>query len=262
MTERDDLVTIHHDAGASVITINRPDRLNAIDPPTREALIGALHEADLAPETQSIVLTGAGRAFCAGGDVNALGDNNQFGTAGRVQTRGKVLMETLVRLEKPLITRVNGAAVGLGATIALMGDIIIMSEDAKIGDRHVNVGLVAGDGSVAIWPQLIGLHKTKELLLTGRLVDGREALAMGLCSHAVPAAELDRAVAGFVDQFAQLPPYSLRATKVSLNKDLELAISRLVDLSLAYEHLSMAKEDHAEAIAAFQEKRPGRFTGR
>lgn len=258
----DDKVIIERRGGVSYITLNRPEVRNAIDWETREQLIEALVEADAEEGSGVIVLSGAGKGFCAGGDANALGKNNEFGTRGRVQTRGKVLVETIARLEKPLIARINGDAVGLGATLALLADITIMVEDARIGDPHVKIGLVAGDGSVAVWPELVGLNVAKRYLLTGELLNGSEAGGIGLVTHSVDESELDAKVESYVQRFNSLPPYALRATKVALNKRLEREVVHSIDLSLAYEHLSMAKEDHAEAVQAFQEKRVGRFSGR
>lgn len=246
----------------SVVTLNRPDRLNAIDPPTHDLLKERLVEADLNPNTRVIVLTGAGRAFCAGGDVKGMEGKSSFGRADRVLTVGRDLIDAIIRLEKPVISMVNGVAVGLGATIALMTDIVYMSDQARIGDRHVNVGLVAGDGGAAIWPLLVGPSRAKEFLMTGRLIDADDAAAMGLVSRAVPADELRAQVFRLAEELAALPPYAVRATKASINKSLQLTAAQVLDLSLAYEHLSMKTEDHQEAVRAFTEKRPGQYTGR
>ncbi|MBC2932091.1 enoyl-CoA hydratase/isomerase family protein [Nocardioides sp. zg-1228] len=257
-----DATVLHERLGqVSMITINRPERRNALDPATHLELRRALQEADLDPATRVIVLTGAGQGFCAGGDVKEMAGKDSYGSKDRVLSVGRDLIDILLRLEKPIVAMVNGAAVGLGATIALMCDIVYMADDARIGDRHVNVGLVAGDGGAVVWPLLIGPGRAKEHLLTGRLIDGREAAAMGLVSRAVPAAELRAEVLALAEELAAQPPYALRATKASINKAIQATANQVLDLSLAYEHLSMRTADHQEALSARAEGRPGVYTG-
>lgn len=255
-------VTTLRTGSVSTVTINRPERLNAIDPQTHVALREHLVAADRDPQTRVIVLTGAGRAFCAGGDVKSMEGENQFANSERVHSLGRQLIDVMVRLEKPVIAKVNGAAVGLGATIALMSDIVYMAQGAQIGDRHVNVGLVAGDGGAVIWPLLIGPSRAKEMLMTGRMLSGDEASAMGLVSRVVPADELDVVVSSLAEELAAQPPYAVRATKLAVNKVLEASVAQVLDVSLAYEHLSMRTEDHQEALRAFAEGRRGVYTGR
>jgi len=260
MTEQ---TVVHRRHGrVSVVTLNRPERLNAINPDTHRRLRSVLQEADLDPETRVIVLTGAGKAFCAGGDVKEMIGKDNFGGDARVLSVGRDLIDAMVRIEKPLVAMVNGAAVGLGATIALMCDITYLSDQARIGDRHVNVGLVAGDGGAAIWPLLVGPSRAKEYLLTGRLLSAQEAVDMGLVSRAVPADQLETVVMELAEEIASLPPYAVRATKASINKMIQSNVAQILDLSLAYEHLSMKSADHREAVQAFVERRPGTYTGR
>lgn len=244
------------------VTLNRPDRLNALDPATHLQLQRTLTEADVDPDTRVIVLTGSGRAFCAGGDVKGMAGKDSFGAAGRVLSTGRDLVDTILRLEKPIIAMVNGVAVGLGATIALLCDIVQMAGSARIGDRHVNVGLVAGDGGSMIWPLLIGPARAKEYLMTGRLIEAADAERMGLVSRVVDDDSLADSVTALADELAALPPYAVRATKLSINKYLQQSAGQILDLSLAYEHLSMKTEDHQEALSAFAEKRSGTYTGR
>lgn len=248
--------------GVATITFNRPELMNAVDVETHLALQEALKSADFDDDVAVIVLTGAGKAFCAGGDISGMKGESSFGDGSRVHSVGRHLIELLVQIEKPLIAKVNGAAVGLGATIALYCDIVYMSSTARIGDRHVNVGLVAGDGGAAIWPLLIGPAKAKELLMTGRLLSGSEAARIGLVSDCVEPDELDERVEELASHLASLPPYAVRATKLSVNKLVHDSMLKAFDLSLAYEHLSMKSDDHQEAVSAFLEKRRGVYTGR
>ncbi len=245
-------VRLERDGPVSIITLNRPERRNAIDFDTNLLLAATLQRADEDPDTRVIVLTGEGTGFCAGGDVKGMVGSTSFGPAGRpyVFTPGRDLIKAFLRVEKPLIAMVNGAAAGLGATIALMSDVVVMADEAIIGDRHVIVGLVAGDGGAAIWPLLIGPARAKEFLMTGRFISGQEAAAMGLVSTSVPLVDLRKTVMALALEMAALPPYAVMATKAAVNRALEVAVLNVLDTSLAYEHLSMATEDHQLALRA------------
>jgi enoyl-CoA hydratase len=155
----------------------------------------------------------------------------------------------------------NGAAAGLGATIALLCDIIIADEKAVIGDPHVKVGLVAGDGGAVIWPQLIGYARAKEYLMTGDLIKAPKAAEMGLINYAVPAAELDAKVAEMVAKLQASPKHAVRWTKVVTNQPLRVLVQQLMDASIPYETLSNMAKDRAEAVAAVREKRLPKLTG-
>jgi enoyl-CoA hydratase len=174
----------------------------------------------------------------------------------------KQIIFTLLDCEKPIIAKVNGHATGLGATIALFCDVIFASEAAKIGDPHVSVGLVAGDGGAVIWPQLIGYARAKEYLMTGKLMSAAEAARIGLINHAVPATELDAQVRDFADHLAAGAIKAIKWTKMSVNIGLKQLASSIMDASLAYEAMSNVTVDHQEAVHAFREKRKPLFTGR
>jgi enoyl-CoA hydratase len=160
-----------------------------------------------------------------------------------------------------VICRLNGAAVGLGATIALMCDVIVAEEAAKIGDPHVKVGLVAGDGGALIWPALIGMARAREMLLTGDLVSGAEAARIGLVNHAVAPDQLDAKVAEVAGKILGNPRWAMRWTKTVMNQQLRQAANLMADSAVAYEMLSNALADRAEAVAAFKERRPPRLSG-
>ena len=160
-----------------------------------------------------------------------------------------------------MIAKVNGAAVGLGATIALFCDLIYAADNAKIGDPHVKVGYVAGDGGAVIWPQLIGYARAKEYLLTGDLLTGAEAARIGLINRALPADQLDAAVDEIAQKLANGASRAIQWTKLSVNTTLKQVAQQVMDASLAYEALSNLTKDHQEAVNAFREKRAPRFTG-
>jgi len=168
----------------------------------------------------------------------------------------------MLECDKPIIARVNGHAVGLGATIAVLCDIIIAADHAKIGDPHVNAGLVAGDGGALIWPQLIGFARAKEYLFTGDLMTAAEAERIGLINHVVPADQLDEKVYELARRLAGGAMRSIRWTKQAINIPLRQLAHSMMDLSLSLETQSNLSKDHQEAVWAFAQKRRPNFTGR
>ena len=244
------------------VTLNDPLRMNAIG----ERMHGELATIflDIAKDTTSsiVVLTGAGRAFSAGGDIARMqAVVNDPGLFDKDVAGAKQLIFSLLDLQKPLIAKINGPAVGLGATLALFCDMSFMADTARIGDPHVSIGLVAGDGGAVIWPQLIGFARAKEFLMTGALLDARRAEAIGLVNHCVPAAELDQRVDEFCDGLANGPIQAISLTKATVNLELRRIAERLLPAGLAHEAATVRTRDHAEAVAAFAERRPPKFTG-
>lgn len=195
MNGYDDYQTIVFERRGRILTltINRPDVLNAVNAQMHRELARLFYDVAADEEADIIVFTGAGRAFCAGGDLDwlqaAADDPALF---ARIAVEAKQIIYGLLDCEKPVICRLNGDAIGLGATLALFCDIIIASETARIGDLHVNVGLVAGDGGAIIWPQLVGYPRAKEFLMTGKIIGGKEAAELGLINYAVAPEELDK----------------------------------------------------------------------
>jgi enoyl-CoA hydratase len=174
----------------------------------------------------------------------------------------KDIVYSQLDLEKPLICKLNGHATGLGASLALLCDIVIASDQAKIGDPHVSVGLVAGDGGALIWPQLVGYAKAKKYLLTGELMLAAEAERIGLVTDVVARAELDAAVDAMAQRLASGATKAIRWSKVTTNLPLRQLFHSYFDAGVAYECLSNLTADHAEAVRAFRERRPPIFTGR
>ena len=164
-------------------------------------------------------------------------------------------------MEKPILCRLNGAAAGLGASIALLCDIIVADEKAVIGDPHVKVGLVAGDGGALIWPQLVGYARAKEMLMTGDILSATEAKDMGLINHVVPTDELDAKVQEIVDKLQGNPRWAVRWTKTVTNIPLRALAAQVMDAALGWESVSNFHEDRKEAVAAMREKRKPRLTG-
>ncbi len=245
------------------ITMNRPATLNAVDELMHEELARVFTDASNDPDSDIVVLTGAGRAFSSGGDVaffqKMIDQPTSFEKTAR---EAKQIVFSLLDCEKPVIAKLNGHATGLGATIALFCDIIYAADSAKIGDPHVSVGLVAGDGGAVIWPQLIGYARAKEYLMTGKLMSAHDAAGMGLINHVVPLTELDAQVAQFADTLAAGAIKAIKWTKLSINIGLKQLASSIMDASIAYEAMSNVTADHQEAVHAFREKRKPVFTGR
>ncbi|ONM48442.1 enoyl-CoA hydratase/isomerase family protein [Nocardia donostiensis] len=251
------------DGSVLTLTLNRPDRLNAVNHDLHEELSRIFADVAVDDETSVVILTGAGRAFCAGGDVQAFAEDAQEkGRSGYylgVQD-AKRIITSLLDLEKPIIAKVNGHAIGLGATLALFCDMIYMADDARIGDPHVSAGVVAGDGGAIIWPQLVGYARAKEFLFTGDQLSATRAADIGLINYAVPAQELDTVVAEMARRLASGAQEAIRWTKVSVNIGLKQLAHSILDASLAYEVLTMRGPAHAEALDAFAQRRKPDFT--
>jgi enoyl-CoA hydratase/carnithine racemase len=232
------------------ITLNRPDVMNAFNTIMHTELIKALLFARGDTESDVILLTGAGRAFSAGGDLEQMAhviENPELFDAEAANA--KLLIYTLLDIEKPIVARVNGAAVGLGATIALFCDVVFATETAKIGDPHVAIGLVAGDGGAVIWPQLVGFARAKEYLMTGELMTALQAAEIGLINHAVPASDLDSNVDAYCDKLLNGATQAVRWTKVTINLELKRIAHALMDPGIAYESLSVRSQAHKQLVA-------------
>ena len=243
------------------VAFNRPDSLNAINGEMHTELSEIFADIAKDGDTYAVVITGNGRAFCAGGDIKWF----QHMTPTQLDalfTEARKIIIDLLELEQPVIAAINGAATGLGATIALFSDVIIAAESARIGDPHVHVGVVAGDGGAVIWPWLVGAARAKQFLMTGDLITASEAERIGLINRVVPPDQLMPAAGELASRLANGPTQAIRGTKASVNKILRDTANLVLDTSLAREKLCFFTEDHREAINAFLEKRPPRFTGR
>lgn len=238
------------------IAMNRPEVLNAVNTRLHQELIDAFVFAARDEGSDLVVLTGEGRAFSAGGDLEqmerVIADPALFDSEVR---DAKLLIFALLDIEKPLIARVNGHAVGLGCTLALFCDVVFAAESARIGDPHVSVGLVAGDGGAVIWPQLLGFARAKEFLMTGELLTAPRAEAIGLINHAVPDADLDARVDAFCDRLLAGATEAIRWTKVTVNLELKRLAHALMDPGLAYESLSVRTAAHRQRVAALRARK-------
>lgn len=245
------------------ITIDRPGVKNAVNPRLHDEFYRIFSDIDDDDEIDVIVLTGANNAFCAGGDLDMLlamqGDPVTTSKAIRKDTK---IQNALLDLEKPIIAKVVGPAIGLGCSLALYCDFVYATPDAVLADPHVSVGLVAGDGGAVIWPQLIGYARAKRYLLTGDPIKGKEAAEMGLITEAVPAEEIDEVVDKMAKRLAAGATHSIKWTKAAINAGLKVTASAVIDRAASFENITQLLEDHRIALEALKEKKKPTFVGK
>lgn len=251
-------ISISRRGRITTLALDRPHMRNATNAVLHHELAQVFVDADSDPETDVIILTGNGSAFCAGGDIEYMQDLVQSrGFYDRIVPEAKRIVGSMLDCRKPIIGKLNGHATGFGATLALFCDIVFGNENAKIGDPHVLVGLTAGDGSAVIWPQLIGHARAKEYLMTGDLITMAKAAEIGLINHALPADELDAAVDALADKLAAGPQLAIQTTKMSVNISLKQLVASVMDACLAYEVISSEREQHRQAVEQFVQGRSG-----
>lgn len=244
------------------MTLNRPESLNAFNLELHDELPEALAFAGMDSGSDVILLTGAGRAFSAGGDIAHMERNaanpHLF---DHEAAQARRIVSTMLEIDKPIVCRMNGHAIGLGATVALLCDVVFAVNTAKIADPHVGIGLVAGDGGAVVWAARIGLARAKEYLLTGEALGAQKAAEIGLINHCLPAEELDAAVEAFCQRLLAGAQNAIRWTKRLTNMELKRIASAVMEAGIAYESLSVRSADHREGVAALKEKRSPRFKG-
>jgi enoyl-CoA hydratase len=244
------------------VALNRPEVRNAINGELHHELGTIFTDLDMDDGCDVVILTGAGACFSAGGDLNWVlgmwGDPVASAAANRV---GRRIQNSLLDMEKPVIAKVRGPAVGLGCSLALFCDFVYATPGAVFADPHVSVGLVAGDGGPVIWPQLIGYARARRYLLTGDPVRGSEAADIGLITAAVDGEELDQAVADLAARLASGPKYAIKWTKATINAALKVTANAIIDRATAFENLTQMTPDNRIAAEAFLSKETPRFTG-
>jgi enoyl-CoA hydratase/carnithine racemase len=251
-----DAVTIEAVGPVRVLTLNRPDTLNAFDDDLHAGLPAALRQVELDREARVIVLTGAGRAFSAGGDIE---DFERFADDLELRRRslrtGRQLFEDLVNVHLPVIAAVNGPAVGLGCTIASACDFVLVSDKAFLADPHVQVALVAGDGGAVTFPLSVGLLRAKQYLLTGDRIAPEVAVELGLATRVVPAGSLLDEALALAHKIAALPPQAVQDTKAVLNQHLRLAAVATLGFGLAAESQSHDTAEYRAVPGTFRARR-------
>jgi enoyl-CoA hydratase len=263
MYENYQTLKITREGRVLTVAFNRPEVKNATNSKMHQELLRVFLAIADDPDTHVVVLTGEGDAFSAGGDIDTLRVSAEDHARWNESMReARDIVMALVELDRPTIARINGHAIGLGCTLALLCDIIIVRDDAKLADPHVKVGLVAGDGGSIIWPALIGYARAKRYLFTGDTISGAEAAKIGLASESCPAGELDARVHAIAHRLAGGATAAIRLTKKAVNMDLRQRLDSLLEAHLGYETMSHLTADHREALDAFLNKRAPVFSGK
>lgn len=257
------MIHVTREQSLLIVTLDDPDSpLNPVGEAMHHALgecfAGLKHTADC----RAIVLTGAGSAFSAGGNFDWFPTLRDVATLDALRRTAKQIIWDLLDVEVPIVCGLNGSAAGLGASIALLCDVVVMSDQALIVDPHVNVGLVAGDGGVAIWPLLVGPLAAKRHLLLGEPLRADEALRLGVAAEVCPPTEVAARARTWATRLAEQPPLAVRGTKLAVNAHLKQSLLTSFDLSTALEIPCFLSRDHAEAVDAIREKRRATFEGR
>lgn len=258
-SEYQQLTLTRRDNGVLLITLNRPEKYNAADEGMHAELARIWRDVAADPDVRVAVITGAGKAFSAGGDLAMV--ERMAGDYDRVShmlTEMSDLVYNMINCDKPIVSAINGVAVGAGAVVALLADVAIVAEDARIGDGHVKLGVAAGDHAAIIWPLLAGMAKARYYLLTGEMITGTEAERIGLAAKALPREDVLPEALRVAEVLATGAQQAIRLTKRSLNNWLRNA-GPIFDQSAAYEMLTFLGPDVVEGYTALREKRPPNF---
>lgn len=264
-----DWLLLERDGPVATVTINRPDTRNALGEPGDGDAFAAVADAiNRDRQLRCVILTGAGSAFSAGGNLTAMKERTGAfagpGTQIREGYRTNIhrIVQSLWSLELPLIAAVNGPAIGLGNDVACLADTRIAASSARFGATFLKIGLVPGDGGAWLLPRVIGMARASELLFTGDLIDAETALNWGLISRVVPAEGLMAEARALAGRMAAQPPDVLRMTKRLLREGTQASFASVMELSATMQALAHHTHDHEEAVAAFFEKREPTFEGR
>ncbi len=258
-----DTIRTQREGDLLTVTIDHPNSaMNAVDEQLHHDLWDLFRMLATEREARAIVLTGSGRAFSAGGDMSWFPQLRSPDRLDALRREGKQLIWNLLDVEVPIVCALNGPAVGLGASVALLCDVIVMADTASIIDPHVQVGLVAGDGGAAIWPLLVGPLAAKRHLMLGEPLGADEALRLGVASEVCAPDDVSDVALRWAQRLAAQPPLAIQGTKIAVNAQIKQALLTSFDLSTALEMSCFHSADHAEAVEAFVDKRTPKFQGR
>jgi enoyl-CoA hydratase/carnithine racemase len=257
-------ITVERNDAVATITLNRPDKLNAFSGTMREDLLAALREAQSDASCRVVVLTGAGRAFCSGGDVEYMSGLQQRADVEafrKLLDAGREIVTQIATMAKPVIAAINGVAAGAGCNLALTCDYRIASDGAKLSESFVRIGLHPDWGGTWLLPRLVGRSRAMEIMMTGRMVDAAEAVAIGMVDRVVPAAELLPETMKLAAALAAAPPLALAGIKRAVMASEQNDLPTQIDLESAHQLQCFLSKDAAEGMGAFFEKRSARFRG-
>jgi enoyl-CoA hydratase len=253
-----DAVLIERDGPVAVVVLNRPESLNAADAVLHARLATLWGELDADESVRAIVLTGAGKAFCAGGDLQLLDRmTHDLDVRDSVMAEAVQIVGAMTAVRVPIIAAVNGPAVGLGCSLAGMSDLVLVEEDAYFADPHVALGLVAADGGALTWPLLTSLMRAKEYLLLGDRLPAAEAVALGVANRVVPPGSARVEAVALAHRLAALPPQAVAGTKAVLNTAVRAAVSQVLPTAVASETASFDTPEFRANLARMRERSRG-----
>lgn len=263
MTHEFTTIDFERDGDVLVVTVDHPtSSINAVDHDLHGDLTALFPRLRSERDARAVLLTGRGGAFSAGGDFNWFPELQDPDVRNELRHDARSMIWDLLDVHLPVVAAVNGHAMGLGASIALLSDVVFVAESARIGDPHVSVGLVAGDGGTIAWPLALGPMLAKRFLLTGDPVTAAEAVQLGLAYRSVADDQLHDEALAFAHRLAAGAPLAVQLTKQAVNAWIKATAAVPFDLAQALELTTMTSSDHSEALAALAEKRPPRFEGK
>ena len=254
-------VSFEKDASVAVLTLNRPERLNAMADPMWDALYEHLGTIAADDEIRAVILTGAGRAFCSGGDVGAMQKSNLVSGRARSRLRHRAVL-ALYNLEKPVIAAVRGPVYGIGTALALACDLVVASDTTKFSMAFKKVGVVPDGGAVFFLTQHLGIAQAKDLVYTARVVPADEAMKLGLVMRVVPDQKLETEARALAKEMAESATYALALAKKMFRCMYVPTLEQLMDMETLASGLARLTHDHKEGVDAFKEKRPPKFLGK
>lgn len=262
----DDAVRLDVDDGVATLTLNRPDRRNALSREVSSGIVDAVEEIEAHPEARAAVVTGAGGAFCAGGDVNAMvqrlaGEIPLHEAVRHIKQDTARAIQRVRELHLPTVAKVDGPAFGAGANLAIACDCLVASSDAKISFGFRQVGLAVDSGTSYLLPRIVGENTAKELVFTGELLDAAEAEDLGIFNHVYDADEFEERADEFVATIAEGPSVALRASKQLVNQGLESSFQQAIENEATAQAAVFETDDHREGAEAFMEGRDPEFEG-
>jgi len=259
------MIDATHDGAVTTITLTRPEKLNAFAGTMREDLLAALRACESDDGCRVVVITGAGRGFCACGDVEFMSDLQKRGDVDsfrKLLDAGRDIVTKIATMPKPVIASINGVAAGAGCNLALACDFRIASDAAKLGETFVRIGIHPDWGGTWFLPRLVGRSRAMEILMSGRMVDAQAALSIGMVDRVVPAAELRDATNALARSLASAPPIPVGDIKRAVNASLANGLESQIELETAHQLRAFASADAREGMDAFFEKRAPEFRGR